>query len=82
MNNVNALGSSTIHAQGLEGLDGVEGSEFDKCLDDVEAPNYCFVMFLKETTMMKISKAHSSKKISSVDVSPASPRAYFCPLIL
>ena len=55
-----ALCSSTIHAQGLEGLDGVERSEFDKCLDDVEAPKYRFVMFLKERTMLKISKTHSS----------------------
>ena len=37
-----ALGSSTIHAQGLEGLDGVVRSEFDKCLDNVEAPMYRF----------------------------------------
>ena len=43
-----ALCSSTIHAQGLEGLDGVERSEFDKCLDDVEAPIRRFVMFLEE----------------------------------
>ena len=74
--------SSTIHAQGLERLNGVERSEFDKCLDDVEAPIDRFVMFLKERTILKISKTHSSKKISSVDASPAYPRTYFCPLTL
>ena len=40
--------SSTIHAQGLERLDGVVCSELDECLDDVEAPVRRFVMFLKE----------------------------------
>ena len=32
------LCSNTIHAQGLEGLDGVVRSEFDKCFDDIETP--------------------------------------------
>jgi len=39
-------GLSMIHAQGLEGLDGVVRPEFDKCLDDVEAPYYCSVRLL------------------------------------
>ena len=77
-----ALRSNTIHAQGLEGLNGVERSEFDKCLDDVEAPYYCFVGPLKERPVFKSCETHSSKKISSVAASPASPWAYFFPLIL
>ena len=40
--------SSTIHAQGLERLDGVVCSELDECLDDVEAPCYGSVRHLKE----------------------------------
>jgi hypothetical protein len=35
--------SSTIHAQGLEGLDGVMRPQLDKCFDDVEAPYYRIV---------------------------------------
>ena len=33
-----ALCWGTVHAQGLEGLDGVIRPELDECFDDVEAP--------------------------------------------
>ena len=49
MSNVNGRwGGARAHAQGLEGLDGVERPKFDKCLDDVKAPWDAFVKALKE----------------------------------
>jgi len=84
MNSVSGDGlrPNTINAQGLEGLDGVERSKFDKGLDDVEAPLYVSVRLLGETLGLRWSKTHSSKKISSVAVSCVSPLANFCPLVL
>ena len=74
--------SDTIYAQGLEGLDGVLRSKFDKSLDNVESSGCRFVRLLNETLRLKGSETRSSKKISSVAASPVSPLACFCPLIL
>ena len=67
------VGSSTIHAQGLERLDGVMRPQLDKCFDDVEAPYYHIVRHLKGVG--------SSKKPGSLVKEDIIGRRFACILV-